>query len=65
MITNGEFIMYGKTLELIKDNITIYNINYDDVDISNLIRINKALFSLYFIFMAFIIAFFISYCAIK
>ena len=65
MITNVEFIMYGKTLELIKDNITIYNINYDDVDISNLIRINKALFSLYFIFIAFIIAFFISYCVIK
>ena len=65
LMTNVEFIRYGNELDKIEKNMTNLNIDYDDVDIPNLIRINKALFSLYFIFLAFIIAFFITYCCIK
>ena len=65
MITNGEFIMYDSVLTKIEKNITNFDIHYDDVEIRNLIRINKALFSLYFIFVACIIAYFITYCCIK
>ena len=65
ILTNVEFIRFGDELDKIEKNITNFNIDYNDVDIPNLIRINKALFSLYFIFLAFIIAFFITYCCIK
>ena len=64
LVVNINFIIYGDTLKGIQKNITLYNISYNDVDISSLSRINTVLVTFYFLFFAFIISFFISYCFI-